>query len=78
MSFKTAKTVIRDVQKDVIDNYGRSLPEDMQKTFKAFRDKAMKNTKVRPNARFIKKIKQINNAYEFRRSLPDDGDTKSV
>jgi len=78
MSFKTAKTVIRDVQIDVIDNYGRSLPEETAETFKVFRDKAVLNTKVRPTSRFIKSINQINNPDEFWRCLANAGDTHNI
>ena len=78
LKFKTAKSLIRDVQIDVIDNYGKNLPEETSETFKRFRDKAVLNTKVRPNARFIKSINQINNPEEFWRCLASAGDAHNI
>lgn len=78
MSFKTAKALIRDVQINVIDNYGKNLPDDSSETFKIFRDKAVLNTKVRPNARFIKNINQIDNPAEFWSCLSNAGDGHNI
>ena len=78
MNMKTAKSLIRDVQINVIDSHGRSLPPETAETFQKFRDQAVLNTKVRPNARFIKSIHQIENPAEFWKCLANAGDNHNV
>jgi len=78
MNMKTAKSLIRDVQINVIDAHGKTLPPETEQTFKSFRDKAVLNTKVRPNARFIKSIRQIENPAEFWKCLANQGDNHNI